>query len=48
MFLCEKAKILPHIIRDVITQRYQNLYTTNGLSILMYGTISLPDLTSYD
>ena len=25
-----------------------NLYTTNGLSILMHGIISLPDVTSYD
>ena len=26
----------------------ENLYTTSGLSILMHGVISLPDLASYD
>ena len=26
----------------------ENLYTTSGLSILLYGVISPPDATSYD
>ena len=26
----------------------KNLLTTSGLSILLYGVISLPDATSYD
>ena len=43
------------IILSLSTQRCygrhkvsQNLYTTSGLSILLYGVISLPDATSYD
>ena len=32
---------------DVITFP-ENLLTTNGLSILLHGVISLPDATSYD
>ena len=32
------------VITSVITKCYQNLYTTSGLSILMHGVISLPDI----
>ena len=36
-----------HYVRNVITFP-ENLSTTSGLSILLHGVISLPDVTSYD
>ena len=39
--------ILRSVIMDVITFP-ENLLTTSGLSILLYGVISLPDATSCD
>ena len=40
-----------HYVRNVVmdvTMFPENLLTTSGLSILLYGVISLPDATSYD
>ena len=38
---------MSNVVMDVITYP-ENLSTTSGLSILMHGVISLPDVTSYD
>ena len=36
-----------NVVMDIITFR-KNLKNTSGLSILLHGVISLPDVTSYD